>query len=73
MNRNYMFGILCESDEGLNAFGHPIGKPILMESVGDGMELGKAIARAEDLKRSGRFGDVKVVELVIQNYIIKGE
>lgn len=70
MNLNYMYGVLCESESGLDAFGNPIGKPILMESVGDGMFKHKAIARAQELKKSGRFGDVKVVRLEVCDYIL---
>ena len=70
MNLNYMYGILCESESGLDPFGNPIGKPILMESVGDGMCKHKTIARAQELKKSGRFGDVKVVRLEVCDYIL---
>lgn len=65
-----MYGVLCESDSGLDAFGNPIGKPILLESVGEGMSKHSAIARAQQLKASGKFGDVKVVRLEVCNYIL---
>lgn len=69
-NLNYMYGVMCESELGLDAFGNPIGKPILMESVGEDLSQHKAIARAQELKRTGRFGDVKVVRLEVCEYIL---
>lgn len=69
-NLNYMYGVICESDLGLDVFGNPIGKPILMESVGEGLSKHDAIARAQQLKASGNFGDVKVVRLEVCNYIL---
>ncbi len=69
-NLNYMYGVLCESELGLDAFGNPIGKPILMESVGVNLSLSMAIDRAQEIKRSGRFGDVKVVRLEVCDYIL---
>jgi hypothetical protein len=69
-NLNYMYGVMCESDMGLDAFGNPIGKPILMECVGDGMSKHGAIARAQSLKDSGQYGDVKVVRLEVCTYIL---
>lgn len=68
MNKRYMYGILCESDEGLDAFGNPIGKPILLELVGDQMSQSSVLYRAESLKKSGQFGDVKVVRLDVCEY-----
>lgn len=65
-----MYGILCESEMGLDPFGNPIGKPILMEGVGKQLQQHQAIARAQELKRSGRFGDVKVVRLEVCTYIL---
>lgn len=65
-----MYGVLCESEGGLDAFGNPIGKPILMECVGDGMSKHGAIARAQSLKASGTFGDVKVVRLEVCEFIL---
>ena len=70
MNLNYMYGVLCESEKGLDTFGNPIGKPILMESVGSGLSKYDAIARAKQLKSSGHFGDVKVVRLEVCSYIL---
>ena len=70
MNNEYCYGVLCESEMGLDAFGNPIGKPILLESVGEQLSQHKAIARAQELKVSGRFGDVKVVRFEVFNYII---
>lgn len=70
MNKDYCYGVLCESDMGLDAFGNPIGKPILMEGVGEQLSQHKAISRAQELKASGRFGDVKVVRFEVCNYTI---
>lgn len=70
VNLNYMYGVLCESESGLDAFGNPIGKPILMEGVGEGLCQHKAIARAQQLKASGQYGDVKVVRLELCSYIL---
>lgn len=70
MNLNYMYGVLCESDEGLDAFGNPIGKPILIEGVGKQMQKGQAISRAQQLKKAGTWGDVKVVRLEVCTYIL---
>ncbi len=69
-NLNYMYGVLCESELGLDAFGNPIGKPILLECVGEYLGKHKAIAKAQQLKASGQFGDVKVVRLEICEYIL---
>lgn len=69
-NLNYMYGVLCESESGLDVFGNPIGKPILMESVGEGLCKHDAIARAEQLKSTGTFGDVKVVRLEVCDFIL---
>lgn len=69
-NLNYMYGVLCESESGLDAFGNPIGKPILMECVGEGLSKHEAIARAKQLKASGHYGDVKVVRLEVCEYIL---
>ena len=66
-----MYGILCESESGLDAFGNPKGKPLLFESVGEMMEQHKAIERASKMKASGRYGDVKVVRIEVCDYIIK--
>ena len=70
MSNEYCYGVLCESDMGLDQFGNPIGKPILMEGVGESLSQHKAIAKAQELKVSGRFGDVKVVRFEVCNYII---
>lgn len=69
-NLNYMYGVMCESDKGLDAFGNPIGKPILMEALGEGLCHSKAIDRAQQLKSSGKWGDVKVVRLEVCDYIL---
>ena len=70
VNLNYMYGVLCESDCGLDAFENPIGKPILFESVGEGMSKFNAISKAQELKASGQYGDVKVVRLEVCEYIL---
>ena len=69
-NLNYIYGVLCESERGLDAFGTPIGKPILMEGVGERLCQHKAIARALQLKAGGQYGDVKVVRLDVCTYIL---
>ena len=61
---NQMYGVLCESDGGLDAFGNPVGKQILMESTGD-MSKSSAIDKASMLQASGRMGRVKIVRLEI--------
>ena len=70
VNLNYMYGVLCESESGLDAFGNPIGKPILLECIGEYLSKHKAINRAQHLKATGRFGDVKVVRLEVCDYIL---
>jgi hypothetical protein len=67
-----LYGVLCESENGLDPFGNPMGRPILMEGVGDMMTKSAAIIRAENLMTSGRYGSVKVVRLDVCNYIIRG-
>tara|TARA_R110002167_G_scaffold261501_3_gene468043 strand:- start:210 stop:422 length:213 start_codon:yes stop_codon:yes gene_type:complete len=67
-----LYGVLCESENGMDPFGNAMGRPILMESVGDMMTKSAAIIRAESLMASGRYGSVKVVRLDVCNYIIKG-
>lgn len=69
-NLNYMYGVMCESDMGLDPFGNPIGKPILMEGVGDNLSQHAAINIAKQLKSNGRFGNVKVVRLEVCEYIL---
>ena len=72
-NENYMYAVLCESDCGLDAFGNPIGKPILLERVGGSLSKQVAIAEAEKIKASGKFGDVKVVKLEVCNDLVGWE
>lgn len=60
-----MFGVLCESENGLNAFGNAKGSQILMESVGEGLSLSQAKERAETLNKSKKYGRVIIVELKI--------
>ena len=69
---NDLYGVLCESENGLDAFSNPKGRQILMEGVGDMLDKQQAIIRAENLKDSGKYGDAKVVRLEVCNYIIKG-
>ncbi len=68
MNQKYTYAVLCESDLGLDAFGNPIGEPILLECVGEQMNQSNALDRAAQLKASGQFGDVKVVRFEICEY-----
>lgn len=64
-----MYGLLCESDVGLDAFGNPKGQIILMESTGEGLDLHHATERARATSEHGRYGKVMVVELVIHEVI----
>ena len=66
VNLNYMYGVLCESDEGIDAFGNPIGKPILLEGTGSMLSRFEAEDIAKRQKEGGRFGDVKLVRLVVE-------
>lgn len=70
MSLNYFYGVLCESDYGLDPFGNPMGKPILMEGVGEQLQQHQAIDKAQKLKASGQWGDVKVVRLEVCDYMI---
>ena len=70
---NQSYAVLCESDLGLDEFGNPKGKPILLETIGKNLDREKAIQQAEILKAHGKYGDVKVVRLQVCNYIIKGK
>ena len=65
-----MYSVLSESESGLDSFGNPIGNLILIEGVGEGLCQHKAIARAQQLKASGQYGDVKVVRLEVCTYIL---
>lgn len=67
-NQRYMYAVLCESDEGLDAFGNPIGKPILLEAVGEQMQHSNALDRAQQMKESGQFGDVILVRIEVCEY-----
>jgi len=64
-----MYGILCESDCGIDAFGNPKGKPILFENIGD-MTKVQAIDQASKIQAHGKYGKVKIVKLEILNVII---
>ncbi len=66
---NQMYGILCESDCGIDAFGNPKGKPILFENIGD-MTKVQAIDQASKIQAHGKYGKVKIVKLEILNVII---
>ncbi|MCP4985081.1 MAG: hypothetical protein GY928_03125 [Colwellia sp.] len=68
---NQMYGVLCESDTGLDAFGNPKGKPILFESIGD-MSKGQAIDHASKIQAHGKYGKVKIVRLEVLNVMIDG-
>jgi len=70
MNEDYSYGVLCEYDMGLDAFGNPIGEIVLLERVSGKPSQSKAIAKAQELKSSGRFGDVKVARVEVCNYSI---
>ena len=63
MNNN-SYGILCESESGLDEFGNAKGKRILMESIGENLDIYRAQEQADTLRKSKRFGAVIVVELV---------
>ena len=63
------FGVLCESESGVDEFGNATGDRILMESVGDMLELHDATERAKGLRESGRFGKVIVVSLAVHEVI----
>lgn len=65
MSKSY--GILCESDLGLDEFGNPIGDRFLMESVGEMLEIHEATSRAISIAEGGKFGRVLVVELNVVN------
>ncbi len=68
---NQMYGVLCESDSGMDAFGNPKGRPILFENIGD-MTKGEAIDRASKLQASGKYGKVKIVRLEVLDVMIDG-
>jgi hypothetical protein len=67
---NQSYAVLCESDLGLDEFNNPKGKRMLLEAIGENLERHRAIAKAEELKATGKYGDVKVVKLEVCNYII---
>jgi len=66
-----MYGVLCESDSGIDAFGNPKGRPILFENIGD-MTKGAAIDQASKLQASGKYGKVKIVRLEVLDVMIDG-
>ena len=68
---NQMYGVLCESDAGIDAFGNPKGKPILFENIGD-MTKGAAIDQASKLQSNGKYGKVKIVRLEVLDVMIDG-
>ena len=55
MNKN-MYAVLCESEAGIDVFGNPKGKPILLETIGE-MSKNEAIDRASKLQSSGHWGE----------------
>ena len=61
------YGVVCESETGVNIFGHPNGRPILMESVGD-LSLTDAEDKAAQFNASGQFGRTVIVELVVHKF-----
>lgn len=61
---NKSYGVLCESENGLDEFNNPKGKRILMEGIGDNLDCFKAQEIANNLNKSKRFGRVILVELV---------
>ncbi len=67
MNEVKMYGVLCESDEGLDFFGNPMGYPMLMESIGK-MTYSSAIKRCDEITKSGRYGKCLVVKLMPVNF-----
>lgn len=68
MSNLSMYGVLCESECGVDAFGNPKGKPILFESTGDSMEYHRAVDRLETLRASGHYGKVLLVKLEVVEY-----
>ncbi len=68
---NQMYGVLCESDTGIDAFGNPKGKPILLENIGD-MTKGAAIDQASKLQAHGGYGKVKIVTIKVLDVMIDG-
>lgn len=68
MNKE-MYGVLCESDLGLDSFGNPKGKPIMLELVGDQMEYSSASERARKFAASGQFGRVMLVRIVVEGEV----
>tara|TARA_R110002012_G_scaffold198074_2_gene366781 strand:+ start:943 stop:1152 length:210 start_codon:yes stop_codon:yes gene_type:complete len=66
---NEMYGVLCESDCGIDVFGNPKGKPILFEAIGDMSKL-TAIDQASKIQAHGKYGKVKIVRIEVCDYII---
>tara|TARA_R110000851_G_scaffold104857_1_gene222803 strand:+ start:290 stop:496 length:207 start_codon:yes stop_codon:yes gene_type:complete len=66
-----MYGVLCESDCGIDVFGNPKGRPILFENIGD-MTKGQAIDQASKIQAHGKYGKVKIVKLEILDVMIDG-
>lgn len=67
---NEMYGVICESDRGIDAFDNPKGEIMLFEGIGEGLSKGGAIDRASQLQASGNYGKVKIVRLEVMDYII---
>jgi len=64
------YGILCESEEGVDIFKKPIGEMILLESVGEMLTREEAYKRARELAESERMGKVAVVRLVVDEFVL---
>lgn len=64
-----MYGVMVESDIGIDVFGNPKGKPMVFECCGD-MSKSQAIDKASSLQISGRYGKVKIVRFEVLNCII---
>lgn len=63
MGHNKSFGILCESENGVDEFGNPAGDRILLESTGKMLNYEAAQDRCNELNENGRFGKCIIVEL----------
>ena len=66
---NKSYGVLCESELGVDEFRNPKGDRILMESVGRNLNLSEATERAKKVNSSGRYGKVAIVELIIHEHL----
>ena len=64
-----MYGVMVESDRGIDAFGNTKGQPMVFECIGD-MDKGSAIDQASKIQAHGKYGKVKVVKFEVCDYII---